>query len=189
MIEEPWLVSYVPVTGRTFLDVGANHGTWSHWLAKSYDQVIAIEPNLDCQPYLIGKNIWVHWAAAWNKREIREFNPGPRDCYIPRGVANYFGETESKPEKVICFALDELELKDVDLIKIDTEGSEIQVIEGAVQTIVKSHPQLIIEIHHADNDSPIRAMLPGYKFEVVRHPFYQEYQDLYPHHYWLIATP
>lgn len=189
MTDEPWLVPYVPMKGRTFIDVGANHGTWSHWLSPGYDWVHAIEPNPNCWPSLTGKNITLHQFAAWSEYGKLTFKCGPKDCLIPEKGANAFPDTFPQEITVMCLPIDVMDVPNVDLIKIDVEGAEALVIAGARETISRNDPKLIIEIHHADNDSPIRAMLPGYHFQVIRHPFYQEYQDLYPHHYWLIATP
>ena len=47
-------------------------------------------------------------------------------------------------------------MKKIGLIKIDVEGHEIQVIEGAKDTLVKQKPNLIIEneiVHQEDHRS------------------------------------
>jgi len=47
--------------------------------------------------------------------------------------------------------LSELGINDVDLIKIDTEGSEYHILRGAIQTLKRSHPVIIVEVHsHLD---------------------------------------
>jgi len=43
--------------------------------------------------------------------------------------------------------LDSLRLPNVGVIKIDTEGYEIPILQGAKQTIQKYQPRLIIEVH------------------------------------------
>ncbi len=41
--------------------------------------------------------------------------------------------------------LDSFELKDVDFIKIDTEGYELYVVKGAEETIKRCKPTMIVE--------------------------------------------
>ena len=44
-----------------------------------------------------------------------------------------------------CFKLDDFEFEDIDFIKIDVEGFEKKVIQGAFKTILKYNPLLVIE--------------------------------------------
>ena len=52
-------------------------------------------------------------------------------------------------------SLDDYLFEDVDLIKIDVEGHESSVIEGAVETIRKTFPILIVEIEQRHISKPI----------------------------------
>jgi hypothetical protein len=52
-------------------------------------------------------------------------------------------------EKVETRTLDSFNFKDVSLIKIDVEGSEYDVIEGAQDTIKNERPIILCE-HHRD---------------------------------------
>lgn len=44
-----------------------------------------------------------------------------------------------------CFTLDEFQLTDISYIKIDVEGYERKVLKGALETIKKYKPILVIE--------------------------------------------
>jgi FkbM family methyltransferase len=78
---------------------------------------------------------------------------------------------------------------DIGLIKLDVEGAESDVIEGAVETIRKHKPLLIISIYHTPKDffeikPKLENLNLGYKF-MIRHLFpespYCEYSLLaYP---------
>ncbi len=46
-----------------------------------------------------------------------------------------------------CRSIDSLELPKVDLIKIDVEGAELDVIEGALRTIERCNPLVIMEFN------------------------------------------
>ena len=43
--------------------------------------------------------------------------------------------------------LDDLEIEDIDLMIIDTEGYELKVLNGAINQITKYHPVIILEVH------------------------------------------
>jgi FkbM family methyltransferase len=60
--------------------------------------------------------------------------------------------------------IDALELDRVDLIKIDIEGMEVEALRGAMDTLAKSTPQLIIE-KIKSNEQEIEALLKplGYR--------------------------
>lgn len=52
------------------------------------------------------------------------------------------------------------------LIKIDVEGAELGVLEGALALLAERHPpQLILELHEPDFVSKARALLPRHAFE------------------------
>ena len=63
----------------------------------------------------------------------------------------------------------------IGLIKTDTEGFEVAIIKGALKTIRKHTPRLILEMH----DSPERVAteimrkLPYYKWRKVRRDRYE----------------
>jgi hypothetical protein len=64
-----------------------------------------------------------------------------------KSIANsgmtHIGETG---ETVQCEPLDRWKIRDVDLIKIDVEGHELAVLQGAEHTILRNRPVLFMEI-------------------------------------------
>jgi len=48
---------------------------------------------------------------------------------------------------VQAYRLDDLELPAPDLIKIDCEGAEMQVLQGAAETLRKHRPVVHLEVH------------------------------------------
>jgi FkbM family methyltransferase len=125
---------------RVALDVGAHVGFWSMWLAKEFDFVHAFEPvesHAECfSKNVLSKNVSLHENAVG-------------------GTAGYAGliqdeENSGKAHigygsQVEVITIDSLELEKVDLIKIDVEGYELQVILGAVDTIARCKPFIVIE--------------------------------------------
>jgi FkbM family methyltransferase len=65
-------------------------------------------------------------------------------------------------------------VKKIDFIKFDIEGSELDGLQGAVETMQKFKPKLAISIYHKDEDLwtiPIfiKKILPGYKLFLDHH--------------------
>jgi len=128
---------------RTALDIGANVGLWSRDLTKHFDQVIAFEPVAmfrEClQRNVTASNIKVENVAlgdqeGWVRMIITEGNTGHTHV-DPTGTG---GDTR-------IIRLDSLNLQDVDYIKIDCEGYEYRVLQGAKQTIQHCRPVVVIE--------------------------------------------
>ena len=76
-MQEYWLKPWIPQGGRVFVDVGANVGTWTRWLAPRFQHVHAIEPNPDALPILratLPDNVTVHDIGAWHRETILTFS-------------------------------------------------------------------------------------------------------------------
>ena len=72
--------------------------------------------------------------------------------------------------------VDELELERVDLIKIDTEGAELNILKGALKTIRKHHPKLTIAAYHTANEREMIAKwlkknMPSYNIKIINEKF------------------
>ena len=65
----------------------------------------------------------------------------------------------------------QLKLSPKDLIKIDAEGADLAVLEGASRTIREHHPQIAVTTYHADHHVSkiarlLRELNPGYRFRL-----------------------
>lgn len=49
-------------------------------------------------------------------------------------------------------------------MKVDTEGYEVLVLEGGLETIRNTSPKLVIETHQSQDPEIIRKLLPGYRW-------------------------
>lgn len=73
--------------------------------------------------------------------------------------------------------VDSLNIKQVDVIKMDIEGGEMRALLGAINVIKHYHPVLSISIYHSGKDffeiKPwLASIYPGYKFFIKKiHPF------------------
>lgn len=128
---------------RTALDIGANVGLWSRDLTKYFDQVIAFEPVAmfrEClERNVTASNIKVENVALGDSE-------GQVRMIITEGNT---GHTHVDPTSTIgdtrIIRLDSLNLQNVDYIKIDCEGFEYRVLQGARQTIQRCRPVVVIE--------------------------------------------
>lgn len=140
--------------GDSFYDCGASLGYLSLIAARLTGpdgRVYAVEPSPETHQRLIRN---VRWNDAHNIEvlpfalgehagrasiyRLEPLNPG-MDSLVGSGDAETLGEVQ-------VVALDELSLRPPDLVKIDTEGSEIAVLKGARRSIVASGASMIIEL-------------------------------------------
>lgn len=136
--------------GSTMLDIGAHIGSHTLSMAKAAGptgRVIAFEP----QPKIFRElvlnvaandlsNVDFYWAAVGNhvgEIELSPLNSGNE------GGTNLAGGTGQYAPLV---TVDSLALKDVSLVKIDVEGMEDQVLEGAKETFLANRPVILIEV-------------------------------------------
>src|SRR3990167_2780976 len=61
------------------------------------------------------------------------------------GMASRYGNSDNYVAEVDAVTLDSIVGWDVDLIKIDVEGSEVSVLRGAERTSEATHPFLVVE--------------------------------------------
>jgi FkbM family methyltransferase len=126
---------------RTALDIGAHVGLWARGLTKKFDKVVAFEPCDQFADILLKNAPKVHtvhrcalgWREGHVAMEVEHDNTG--STHVDRG----------KVGLIPMFPLDHFNLTDVDLIKIDVEGYELDVIKGAVETLKNNDPVLIVE--------------------------------------------
>lgn len=166
---ETKLVPFLAARGRPALDVGAAVGVYSHVLLPLCSRVIALEPNPDFARALtahFGARITLIQAAASNlSGRTTLYRPHDGSLYgmgtVERGnpVA---GEGDVERFDVATVRIDDLGLDDVGFVKIDVEGHELSVLEGARSTIERFRPTFLIEIeerHRANAVASVRALL------------------------------
>jgi FkbM family methyltransferase len=138
--------------GCTAVDVGANRGYYSYALSRIARRVESFEPNPALARFARGKlgpTVTVHEVALSNR-------PGTATLYLPRargrslhllaGLNNTYNAPETDRIAVRVATLDAFDFRNVGFIKIDTEGSEMDVVAGAARTIVRDRPAMVIEL-------------------------------------------
>lgn len=81
-------------------------------------------------------------------------------------------------------SLDSFGLARVDVLKVDFEGYELEVMKGAVETLRRCRPTMMIEMHHwlgADGEAHL--------FGILKDAGYSEYLDRYAMGRHLVAFP
>ena len=132
------------------IDIGANIGNYSKQFIKYFDSVIAFEPNKDHNNILdsIG-NLTVHNVALSDTEEQVDYYKFGMDTVnsISLPTAKWhetkYGQTPES-ETVLTKTLDAFNTQP-DLIKIDVEGLQHKVIQGAINTIKQHRPTMIID--------------------------------------------
>ena len=115
---------------------------------RSFDRVEAFDPireaTIPLKPY-IGDKLIHHCALSEKNSNLSLYIP--KDNQTQRfGEASLEKDSEYEERTVPVKTLDEFNFKNVDLIKIDTEGHEMNVLSGARRTLEAYSPILIIEI-------------------------------------------
>ena len=126
------------------LDIGANVGLWSRDLCEHFEKVIAFEPVemfRDCLKLNVPAENLVIEAMALGDQETRV------NMII---TEDNMGHTHVDPNSVgqgniPVRCLDNLELYAVDYMKIDCEGFEYRIIQGATHTITRHRPIVVVE--------------------------------------------
>ena len=126
------------------MDIGANVGLWSRDLVKNFTKVIAFEPVglfREClEKNVIGDNFFISPMALGDQDSqgtmiITEENSG-HSHLDPNSMG--IGDVQ-------IVRIDTLNLQGVDYIKIDCEGYEYRVLQGAEQTVKRCRPVMVIE--------------------------------------------
>lgn len=137
------LKSLPPSRRRNCVDVGAHIGMWTRWLAREFEHTTAFEP-LSRHYNCLVKNLFSDYGdVELHRKALGNFH-GSLSMKIEREVS---GRSHVAAEGTTCLVdtLDEYEIPMVDLIKIDVEGWEKPVLEGAKETIMAWKPVVIIE--------------------------------------------
>jgi FkbM family methyltransferase len=174
------------------LDVGANIGALTVPLAQHVGEgghVIAFEPQRLVWQMLTGnvalndlRNVTPHYAAVGADRGIVEIPISDMDNEANHGGCSLRDahNPDVRTERVKILRLDDLHhaglLSSVSLIKIDVEGYEFDVIQGAEQTIKEHRPIIYSEADRADVGNRCRAWLIANGYEVLIHnpPLFNE---------------
>src|SRR3954454_9072546 len=140
----------------TAVDVGAWFGPWTYWLARRGETVVALEANPSVARVLratVRENVTVHEVAVSNASgtvELSITGGGGRGAEGRSSVRDLPDATERVA--VTSATLDSFHLDRVRFVKIDVEGHEHAVLEGATALLEQWHPVVVVELEDRYGD-------------------------------------
>lgn len=130
----------------TFVDVGANIGVWSLPMSVHFKNVISFEPsqtNRECLEKNMSGLSDIRPYALGNENKKVLFHEEVKNC----GNSKIWEESSSNETyEVEMVRLDDQQIQNCSLIKIDVQGFELGVIEGAKNLIKTQNPWVIFEL-------------------------------------------
>ena len=170
---------------RLVLDIGANYGTHSMFFLSHGIQTISFEPNVACHVFFRrlcesnGINGWLERMAIGARHtDVDLWYPpgeewlGTTDPIVRRGLRG-----ESSKITVSQTTVDEyVQARRLrpDLLKIDTEGTELQVLEGAVQTLSMCRPAVLFESWRSSGRDVLAALMDAKEYGLCRLPLLRD---------------
>jgi FkbM family methyltransferase len=164
--------------GGVVLDLGASVGPFSMlaaWLVGPQGRVISIEPQSEYVQAIKANaaangfhNIQVIHAAVGSRRGDLDVVITAEPMWtLMSSVGDHALQTAR--ERVGVVAIDDLiaagEIPVPDVIKIDVEGSEIDVLKGMSQLLSGERPIIIAEMH--DKNAEFCRMMSGYHYDTT----------------------
>jgi FkbM family methyltransferase len=131
---------------KTFVDVGTNVGIWSLPMMHQFKTVVSYEPskqNIECLKANIPTGIDLREKAIANFTGFADFHQAGKNC----GDGKLCREGVKSTYTVPVVKLDDEGLSNVDLIKIDVQGWEYEVLDGAIELISRDRPWVIFEVN------------------------------------------
>ena len=181
------------------IDIGAFIGTNTAKMAKRAKKVYSFEPvkqtfqllkknidlnhihNVELYDYAVGEQ-YKTIDGFWYSMEEYMVNYGTMRINHSHDLLNHCLKQET-----IMVRLDDIILNKIDFIKIDAEGYETNIIEGAMSLIIKYRPVILMENNH--NEKYEKLLELGYKCQEIdklnhnyifipdRNKFYLELND------------
>ena len=166
--------------GDVVVDAGANWGVHTLYLARlagAAGRVLAFEPH----PQVVEE---LRWHVEKNGfKQVSIYGCGLLDSSdeIPfmlgessktSHVMGTHDQTEGAQVIVACRTLDEVitesGINALRLIKVDVEGAEARLLQGAEKTILRFRPHLVVELHNPDQDLEVARMLQAWNYRIER---------------------
>lgn len=134
--------------GGTMVDIGGWYGPWTRRLVHRADRVVIVEPTPLHQVLrrTLPPEVDVIAAAASDR-------PGEAEIWLPasggeaRGVSSLQRrDIHGTSITVPLVTVDGLGLHDVTFMKVDVDGHEVAVLQGAADTVRRDQPRLLVEV-------------------------------------------
>ena len=196
--EEEIIDRFEPKVGDCVIDVGAHLGRYTIVSSKkvgSEGKVIALEPH----PFnfkLLKKSIKENNLTNVVTENVAASSaPGKLQLYLPDQDLGYtmhhsikaeylnhkYGRASTKFIKVNSNTIDNIvqtySLSQVNWMKIDVEGAELDVLRGAETTLsCNKNMSVLIEVHTESNFKAITGLLKKYNFDIIFEKSYNKHE-------------
>lgn len=176
-----------PKPPELFVDIGANYGTHSLLFLVHKIDAITFEPNISCHEYF-------QEICALNGVEPRIEGVALGHCnsyvelWYPDGDT-WLGSTDASVKRKLevehKLTIQRVEQKIVDdylaefgnrriLIKIDTEGNEYQILQGARNTLQRNRPMVIFESWRGEGRRKVFDLFISHDYRIAHLPWIQD---------------
>jgi FkbM family methyltransferase len=177
-------IAKTEIEGNVGMDLGSNIGYFSLFLCDRMNEVICIEPDQRSRK-LLKKNIDLNNFS--HKTKIYDFaisdESGYKKIYFAKTNSNlstmckkgFSKKDKYKSFKVKTKTIDSLDLEELNFVKMDIEGYEVEVLSGGMETFKRSsNCKILLEVHpqfySEDKDFSVvlkRLVEMGYNFRYV----------------------
>lgn len=166
--------------GDVVVDAGANWGVHALYLATLVGpagRVLAFEPH----PQVVEELRWHVERNGFQQVSICGCGLLDKHGEIPfmlgessktSHVMGTHDQAEGQQVIVQCRTLDEVITESgitaLRLIKVDVEGAEGRLLEGAEKTIQRFRPHLVVELHNPEQDLEVARLLQKWNYKIKR---------------------
>jgi FkbM family methyltransferase len=163
------------------VDVGANIGVTSYYFAQKAKLVHSLEPSLEhfqCLAHMISynqlDNVKAHKLAIYIKEDELVFYHNKNKTM--NSLHTSVSDNTSPPERVKAVTLEKFfndnKIEKCDLLKLDIEGTEIEVISSPGFTNIADRIDMVICEYHTWSQRPVSQLveafdIAGFKLEQI----------------------
>ena len=162
-------VPYDPPSPPTVLDIGANVGAFALWAQKRWPgcAIHCYEPSPRNWPLLqrtlSGENVFLHNVAVSNHYAVQAVYRGTFNCGEDSIVLSY-GEGDLGVAEVVGTS----DLPRADVLKIDTEGSELEILSGLIRSRrMRNFQAVMLEAHSSRDVGVIADLMAGFDYRMT----------------------
>jgi FkbM family methyltransferase len=162
------------------LDIGANIGQFRSEFSKvfPYSYIFSIEASSECEPFLkeLTDNYYIGLLAKDNKEYNFYTRKNDKTCTgnsMYKELTEFYAEEHLEVEHKSGIMLDDLfeEESEFDLIKIDTQGSELDIITGGINLCKKAKAMILeVSLTQYNENSPMLEEVLNYMNSIGYYP-------------------
>jgi FkbM family methyltransferase len=170
--------------GMTAVDAGANLGVYTFAFLERGANVVAFEPQASLAEvirafYRMGLPRSVNRGTLDVRAEALGATSGEATLHVPlkNGKVDHESASlaseadESMNVTIPVRRLDDLDIGRVDVLKVDVEGHELALFEGAVETIRRWKPAILVEVEQRHHKEPLGEVFD--RIKTLTGPEYQ----------------